>query len=321
FTVVGKFEDEAQALHAAQEIRLILKRLQDRYSLPDANIMYERANVEGGGVTPFEQQLGKEYGFEWNYGINWYMWAATWYPEKLDPVSVANEFVFITNPHPYIYYGPQPFDAMVQLFGGEITVYVEESLSHSAQFLELTLRFTAPTEDLATALVSSLVAYFTATDDEIVLPPWFAYHEGKREEDPTYFRLLGEIYISESRSNSTDLAHQLDWEIERLENLDLQTAQDYTRLEQLRSEYAKLYANRTTLLTLTEMRTIRRALTAIHILDAAERGIEVERVDKQIVIQNLEFDNYAQSILAIHAWLRDIRCTDIDYEFVETKDY
>ena len=114
YTVVAKFKTPEDAERIAETLTDIVKQIRDTTPIRDADVNNE-ANVP----TALEKSIGKQYGFDWQHGVDWAVWQSTW--DEI-PVTHFRDTVWFQNPHVYTYQAPVEIIQLLQQMGAEYVV-------------------------------------------------------------------------------------------------------------------------------------------------------------------------------------------------------
>jgi hypothetical protein len=288
FTVVGHFESASKAQFAAERLEVILTKLAlwwDQLSRDEMMFWGERA--ETSRLTPPELELSHLYDVEWPFSLDWYRW--TW-DREISPVSVLGPLVFIRNPHDDIYKGPQPFNDLMTLFGGIVSVEADESGTYPNTILLVHIICKAPDETAAESLVGKtrdytqhLTADFkhaltTGALRSHIPIPWLAYHSGMLDERADKMKRVEEL-VAEG-------LEPMDWK----ENQWIGDAMLNTDL----------------------------GINFLRYHPELEPSAQREGVS--LSFSNLCFLDWVVGLRAFLAWLKDANCTEIHYQFSQVTE-
>jgi hypothetical protein len=302
FTVVGKFESAEDAERAAFELRHVMR------------LLGEARRNHG-----IEAELQVKYPVSWTSDIDWSYWVE--YNDEDDPVSTFRDIVVINQPHPSIWYGPQPFDEILKRLGGDVAVNVSESRSAPDSVLTIQVVFDAPNTEVAETLEQQLKQYLQAKWDEPVPPPWLVYHHGKLDPAADDLRFLTPFYISE---HQTFRRETLGGRLYRQLNSAIRS--ENTKQEKLiREEYDKQYRAGQIHLTIEQVGWIEDALDATEVTkyyyeETTNVHPHVERSGTHIDVSGLVFDELREPLMAVILWLEGQGCRNIQYLFHERRD-
>lgn len=162
YDVVGTFASEKEAQQVAEKFKQIFLAIKNWWwnsGLSQDEFQRWFDHVEIGQPTPIELELGEEYGIEWKHGLNWFSWVS-WEHSDL-PISVFEKSVFIQNPHWYLWYGPQPLNQLMEIFGAEVAVAADECRTYPDTCLLTNLACLAPDEQKTQELYDLFQTQFT----------------------------------------------------------------------------------------------------------------------------------------------------------------
>jgi hypothetical protein len=277
YMVVGKFTSAESAQAAADKIRAILQEYKEWWL---ANHAKWQAAIDAGHPTPKEEQLSRDYEVDWPHGLDFYAWQDAW---QTDPVSRFRHYVFVVEPHFYLYYGPQPFDGLLRKFGGSVAVEVSESRSYPTTELYAHLTFSAPDEATADTLKTIWRDYLLAPHDAEVIAPWLGYHNGQRDPNAEEMAFVAQVYHSDALK-----INKLLLPIEYAEQ-----HQDSESVIALTKQFGELYGQSQIHLTLEQARWISDALRDIEVdktlCEDLREFIITNRTGQHIEIYNLQF--------------------------------
>ena len=114
FDIVGVFSSREAAQKAADEIRSIIKTIQDwhRNNPEKANALYERwssGDEYPAPLSEIEEVLAKKYDVRWPNGIDWF--------EDAEIELILDHIVHVSTKY-QVTWGPQPFDQIIERLGG-----------------------------------------------------------------------------------------------------------------------------------------------------------------------------------------------------------
>jgi hypothetical protein len=315
YTVVGTFETEENARAAATMIEVALQKIDkwwETLSLEERTLWGGKAETPH--LTPPEIELKNQYKVDWPFSIHW--------ERDKRFINVFRNFLVIGSPHPFIWYGPQPFNGLITRLGGTPSIMASESRNYPDTLLFADLTCAAPNENVAQMIASSVKNYYS--DPEGMPIPWIAYHSGTLDQR-----------AEELKRIEAQALH--DWPIKeqvRQKNQDLE-------IRIMRARVQRNEALRTVLQNEYD-EEVKAALGGREPIDWKEFGWVLEamaktRLDdyewefpdsKLNVVHNknylnftgLHFENWFTGIKALYAWLEALGCTEITYSFWDMKD-
>lgn len=149
FTVVGVFESPEAAQRAADETRQIIKTLEAWYDthLEEGNELLSSGSAN---PSPAEIEIGKRFGFQWPYPIEWYRYASI--------EVVLDRLVYITTDHFRPDTAGEPFDKVLKGLGGQGLL---QSNFYGDQIGTILVEIIciAPDEDTAHVIADEKLAY------------------------------------------------------------------------------------------------------------------------------------------------------------------
>jgi hypothetical protein len=333
FTVVGHFESQIRAQAVADEFETILERMSlwwDRLGRDERRAWDEK--VETSFLTPPETELSRLYKIDWPFSLDWYRWA---WDRDISPISVFTNLVFIENPHPYLYKGPQPFNGLMAHFGGDVSVYVSESQSYPDTILLVEITCIAPDERVAQSLVEQinrhiirLIAdikdhYIKGTEGDTV--PWLAYHSGILDPRADELRRIeARAFYENPIIEPVRRAHQdLEMQIARAK-----IKKDEVLEAKLQHEFDQIMRDALggqSPIDWKENSWVLEPMSKTRLfLDFAEHythlDIGARRDGTVLSFANLSFENWISGLNAFSAWLIAEGCTNIAYRFSQFKD-
>jgi hypothetical protein len=149
FTVIGVFENAEKTQTAAEELRSILKQIENwHHDNPEkAKALYDQwgAGEWPPSISEMEMQLAKQYNMDWKGGIDWYCQAN---------ISVVLNRLVVLEPQGQVDWGPWPFDRLMERLGGQGIVAGEDLGGNLFGEIDFLVVCDAPDEATADEIVA-----------------------------------------------------------------------------------------------------------------------------------------------------------------------
>ncbi|MBZ0320993.1 MAG: hypothetical protein K8L91_31550 [Anaerolineae bacterium] len=182
FTLVGTFESPEKAEHAGQELRKIIEMIghwwEEQGEFEDC-VSQVAQMAKKKQLTPPEQAIASQYNIDWGREpIDWTLTA-----EAAKGVEVYRNLVFI-NPYTETWSSTQPFENLLNLWGGLIACEME----YSEHRLTFTVQFAARDEAHAEKMAQQLAVMWQEFESD---SEQFGYPFGSYQRDGLTFSIAG----------------------------------------------------------------------------------------------------------------------------------